>query len=457
MMSHKDVVVLLPGITGSVLSRNGKDVWAPSLGVVWRTITGGGSTEDLALDTNGGDNGVTATRLVPDTTIVPGLIKIDGYSRIARYLEEQLNLEPERNFFEFPYDWRLDNRVNAKRLKGKALAWLEAWRTTSGIADAKLVLIGHSMGGLVSRYFIECLDGWKSVRTLLTIGTPHRGSLNALGFLVHGMKKGVGPLGFDLSPLLRSYPSVYQLLPIYPCVRLDNVQEALRIEDAARAMRLPNVDSERVAAARAFHDEIEEAQKRNALNPEYANGYSITPIVGIDQPTYQSARMSAGDLTLLRFDRGKDHGGDGTVPRVSALPIEMEKENREIYASEMHGSLQNAAGPLANLKGILTREQIDFNRYRGDESGTQLVLDLSDDVLLPGELLIIRASPIDGAARIRVTLTNLRSSEQLDELLLQQDGRWQIGSFSPTPGTWRITVHAHGCRSVTDLVVVAET
>jgi len=43
-------------------------------------------------------------------------------------------------------------------------------------AGDRLVLIGHSMGGLDSRYLIECLDPARRVQRLVTLGTPHRGS-----------------------------------------------------------------------------------------------------------------------------------------------------------------------------------------------------------------------------------------------------------------------------------------
>lgn len=46
---------------------------------------------------------------------------------------------------------------------------------------------------------------------------PLPGSLNALNFLAHGMQKRLGPIPvLDLSRLLRSFPSIYELLPIYP-------------------------------------------------------------------------------------------------------------------------------------------------------------------------------------------------------------------------------------------------
>ena len=40
MSDFSDLVILLPGITGSVLANKaGKEVWAPSGGAVWRAIT----------------------------------------------------------------------------------------------------------------------------------------------------------------------------------------------------------------------------------------------------------------------------------------------------------------------------------------------------------------------------------------------------------------------------------
>ncbi|MFD6372270.1 esterase/lipase family protein, partial [Streptomyces roseolus] len=37
-------------------------------------------------------------------------------------------------------------------------------------------LVGHSLGGLVARYYVQCLGGDARVRTLVTLGTPHAGT-----------------------------------------------------------------------------------------------------------------------------------------------------------------------------------------------------------------------------------------------------------------------------------------
>ncbi len=457
MSDFRDLVILLPGITGSVLAnKNGKEVWSPSGGAVWRAITSfGNSIEDLELASDDADDGVTAPRLVPDVTLIPGLIKIDGYSRTERYLIDQLGLEAGRNYFSFPYDWRRDNRVIAKRLESSAMDWLKAWRVSSGQADAKLVLIGHSMGGLIARYFIECLGGWQVTRTLMTLGTPHRGSLSAVGFLENGMKKGIGPFGLDLSPMLRSLTSVYQLLPIYPCV--SNGGGAMqRIAEAAQAGLLGHVDVARATAARAFHQEIQDAQARNANDAAYqAGGPTVVPIVGIEQPTAQSVQIDGGKLSLLNSYEGADQGGDGTVPRVSGTPVEMGDAKREVYAAETHGALQNADGTLANLKGVLTRDRIDFRKFQRAADAAMLTLEV-DDVVLPGNALALRVRPSEGSPKVSVTLTPLAGGAQITEPLRRDaEPDWQQGSFNLAPGVWRVTAHADGATPVSDLVVVA--
>ena len=456
MSAFRDVVVLLPGITGSVLANaQGKEIWSPSAGAIWRAVSSfGGSIGGLELAASGDAGGVTAPRLIPDITIVPGLVKIDGYQKIERYLVEQFGLTTGQNFFPFPYDWRLDNRVNARRLEREAMGWLTRWRTTSGAADAKLVLVGHSMGGLVSRYFLECLGGWQHTRTLITLGTPHRGSVNAVDSIVNGVKKGIGPLGLDLTPLLRSYPSVYQLLPTYPCV--DTGTGGLqRIAAAAESGALPVVRAEWARDARAFHTEIEDAQKRNAATDAYREqGYRLVPVVGIEQPTHQSVSAKGGAIELLRSYEGQDMGGDGTVPRVSATPLELSDALREVYAAETHGSLQNADGPLANVKGVLTRADIDLGRFRA-ELPTALTLDL-DDVVLAGEPMRVRARASEGRPTVTAHLTHLVTGETLAEPLGRSgsDG-WQQVELDLAPGTWRVRIEAAGASPVTDLAVVA--
>lgn len=40
----------------------------------------------------------------------------------------------------------------------------------------QVVLVGHSLGGIIARYYVQCLAGDARVSTLVTLGSPHAGS-----------------------------------------------------------------------------------------------------------------------------------------------------------------------------------------------------------------------------------------------------------------------------------------
>lgn len=42
--------------------------------------------------------------------------------------------------------------------------------------DEPFWLVAFSMGGLISRYYLQCLNGVARAQTLITLGTPHNGS-----------------------------------------------------------------------------------------------------------------------------------------------------------------------------------------------------------------------------------------------------------------------------------------
>jgi triacylglycerol lipase len=66
-----------------------------------------------------------------------------------------------------------DVRVVAERLE----ALVEALCIDTGYE--RVHVIGHSMGGLVARYFVQRMGGDSRVHTLVTLGTPHQGTAPA--------------------------------------------------------------------------------------------------------------------------------------------------------------------------------------------------------------------------------------------------------------------------------------
>ena len=115
------------------------------------------------------------------------------------------------------------------------------------------------MGGLVARYYLEVLEGWRECKALITFGTPYWGSMNALDYLANGYKK----VFLDLTELMRSFTSVYQLLPIYRVVRANGTYH-----NVSELQDIPGVDQQRAQEALAFHRKIEEAVAKNQNDPE---------------------------------------------------------------------------------------------------------------------------------------------------------------------------------------------
>jgi hypothetical protein len=451
----RDVFVCLPGITGSVLRKDGRDIWNMSGGALFSALTTlGGSIRDLRLEDDPVDvddlgDGITAPEVIRDVHLIPGVWKIDGYSKMLRYIEETFDVTRGRNLFEFPYDWRRDNRVAARQLQRQTRKWLDAWRASSGAADAKLVLVAHSMGGLISRYFLECLDGWRDTRVLVTFGTPYRGSLNALDTLVNGKK-----IKFlDLTEFSRSFTSLHQLLPTYRCY--DDGDGILNRVDE---IDIPHLDHAKAVAALDFHREIAAAVEGHLAEESYVEGrYDLGRIIGVKQPTSQLAVRDGDRVTLLNTLGGDDPGGDGTVPRPSATPLEYETDAGAAYSAERHASLQNDDHVLLQLTAVVTGSAIDWSQYRGAVPMIDLALDIAD-LASPLEPVLVRALP-DREPRgelMAVAVDVQTGEERARQPLVPREEGWHEAELGPLPeGLYRVTAYgSSSVEPVTELVTV---
>jgi hypothetical protein len=451
----RDVVVCLPGITGSVLQKNGRDVWNISGGAVIDALTTlGHSIGDLKLEHDPPDvddlgDGVTAPEVIRDIHLIPGLWKIDGYTKQLRYIEQTFDVTRGENFFEFPYDWRRDNRVAARRLQRESAMWLREWRQSSGAADAKLILVGHSMGGLISRYFLECLGGWRDTRTLVTFGTPYRGSVSAIDALVNGKKIAF----FDLTDLARSFTAIYQLLPTYRCYD-DGSGTLARLDEA----EVPQLKADRIKSALDFHREIAAGVEENRNDPAYRDSYDIARIVGFKQPTNQSAERDGNRVKILKTIGGTDPGGDGTVPRPSATPLEIEDDQGATFSAERHASLQNDDHLLLQLTAVLTGNAIDWSKFKDAIPMVDLSLDV-EDVYSPTEPVRVRVKPEREAGTLVAAAVNTETGEVSERKTLTPGHEgWHEAELGPLPmGVYRVSAFGEGpVESVTDLVTVLE-
>lgn len=58
---------------------------------------------------------------------------------------------------------------------------------------ARVDIVGHSLGGLIARYYVQCLGGDAHVRTLVTLGTPHSGTRAVPALAPHPLARQMRP------------------------------------------------------------------------------------------------------------------------------------------------------------------------------------------------------------------------------------------------------------------------
>ena len=136
--------------------------------------------------------------------------------------------------FQFDYDWRQDISYNAVQLKkfiDERRAYVkEQYRIRYGVedADVKFDIAAHSMGGVLTRYFLRygghelpeddfvpevTWAGAQDVERAVLIAPPNAGSLDAFEQLIDGFNVGRPILPYYSPQILGTFPSVYQLLP----------------------------------------------------------------------------------------------------------------------------------------------------------------------------------------------------------------------------------------------------
>ncbi len=112
----------------------------------------------------------------------------------------------------------------------------EVDRVLSITGASKAMIVGHSMGGVVSRYYVQQLGGEDKIDTVITLGSPHRGTYAAYlgpGAAAPQMKPGSGllrQLEESARPSDVRWVAVYSDLDllILPAVNAKLVHPALR-------------------------------------------------------------------------------------------------------------------------------------------------------------------------------------------------------------------------------------
>jgi PGAP1-like protein len=262
-----------------------------------------------------------ALRLPRGAAIVPMGVVLFSYLRLKLHLRAA-GFAAECH----DYDWRLPVTASGALLAEKL----------RGAKGARVALVAHSMGGLVSRAALT-LPGTAHVERVVLIGTPNSGSFAAVQALrgTYAVVRKLARLAARASAesltaeVFSTFPSLYDLLPSGSAAGRIDLFDACQWP-AAGPQPLPEL----LHAARAAHAQLATADQRFVV------------IAGVGAETVTAVRRRRGEFvyTLTR-------GGDGTVPVASAqLP-----GAPSVYARVPHSDLTRDRLVAAAVVDLLKR------------------------------------------------------------------------------------------------------
>jgi hypothetical protein len=342
-------IIFVPGILGSVVACNGESLW-PHLPRA--------RLDDMLLKADGKTNAGAPGSCNANASTPPGfdgvvqsVAGVDAYGAALAFIQR---IAPG-SAYAYPYDWR----------KGvdQAIGGLDATidQALKDTGAQKVVLWAHSMGGLVSRSYIDDTGRAKKVARLLTLGTPYLGSPKSMFSLLEGDTDTPAGSTMDLivnagelQRATRNYQGLFWLYPSAPYgswLRLSG-----QTQNAAGVERF-------VASLGATPALLRNAQAgHRAIDGFKSNGVKYEAMVGTGVPTVQTVTLQAPFEGVIGFGGAEIGDGDGTVPERS------ETQNAP------DGATANDGVPLHYICGI----------EHGGESGNAGVQARIKDFLVTG-------------------------------------------------------------------------
>ncbi len=368
-----DVVIVVPGTLGSVLELHGAVIWPGRLRDLHGRFNRMAELKDPAIE---------ATDLIRSYFV-------EQYGSLIRDLEELGYHEHGRpkTLWLCPYDWRKSNLLAADVLASVID------RAAAANPGKSIALIAHSMGGLISRCYLESGDyagraGFQAVTNLFTLGTPHRGATDAL-FAIKGWLRKLFLAPDQVAELAADprFPSVYELLPPpgEPFAH-DGEMKPLDIYDPAVAGPL-GLSAANLAAARSFRAKLDLSRRPAEVRYFF--------FAGTRDETITAAWLRDTGAGIQEDRELRDGGGDGTVPIWSAI----ESGVQSSIVGAPHGTiykdrdLRRKLGLLLGRPGVLAAAM-----------GRQLELFVVSDVVPPESTIAVSLHFSEPVPRIGASL-----------------------------------------------------
>lgn len=387
------LVVVIPGIGGSELAdASGAIVYRAGLGHLLSV-----GRDPSVLDPN---NELRPVGLIGPCSLICWQL-ITGYDGLLNGISKGLGLSPGRvvtagaelvdpdaTVVAFPYDFRRSVEQIANDLDRVVRARAQGRR---------VVLVAHSMGGLVAAWWWAFLSEGIDVHQIITLGTPFRGAAKALDVLVNGMRIGPFPSTQAVSDMVRTWDSLFDLLPHYQVVDgTDKYQYPYELpSDITSAVtgfsgKALNAYQKNQCLHEALLNRVAESG-RNPFTVYYSQGHATLGHASID--THSDGLVVAKGNP--RAIHASWDGGDGTVPMFSMIPYLMERDvSRWRRLAGKHQDLVEEKSVFEHLSEYSRTRLPAAARGGSYEASAYLQLDL-DDVVLAGTEAEVRLRVVD--------------------------------------------------------------
>ena len=331
--------------------------------------------------------------IVEDVLFLPPLFKQEQYSRLLKMLRDwgyvinpSVGTESDLTAYTFAYDWRQDNRISGKQLAAR-VAELHAQ-----YPNREIWLMGHSNGGIISRWCIEKEGGKDIVSRLILLASPWDGAAKGLHALLYGfdmfLRWGFDPahIGERTCKTLRGFPNIYTLLPQARAFVTGPNGELLDPFEGDKWLHAPELYA-MLADGKAFNQEL-----GNALSVETLAFFGRKLLTTTGAQVTFDANAHWNEINFVETELG-----DGTVPEYSAS-FPHAKQNIPVVAE--HGSVYTNSAVQEILRWELLDKYTGAVKARAAATTDRFTILFNPDKnhYRPGETISIRAAVTDNAA-----------------------------------------------------------
>jgi pimeloyl-ACP methyl ester carboxylesterase len=410
----KHFIVIVPGYMGSLLqdSESGETVWLDIPRMLMNPLGIPKAIDRMFEKMTYPNPDIKPAGIINQVLFVPPWAKLEQYGRLLERLRRWgYQLDPQDPApddlaaYTFAYDWRQDNRISGEEL-GRAV---ENWRDRHN--GAKAILIGHSNGGIISRWYIQKCGGAEHVLRLFLMGSPWDGSPKTIKMLESGLEVlGLRRLNLfnfaqRIKDVILSFPSAYQIIP--------HTNPFLRDQD--------NRVVDLYADPSWLKNQQHQAYLADALkfNQELGTDLDVDTLCffGRQKPTVTTGVVTlAGDGSWRDLKWVSTTAGDGTVSEFSAVHPQA---HAKLPFTATHGDIYVVDAVLEFLQWEL------LGKYRGAVRASlatdryMVVFEPEKDLYEPQEEILVWAQ-----------ITSLDGKETVDDA----DVKATLVFHEPLPG-----------------------